>query len=134
MVSQKVQVPSDVTLEVIKGVDQGKIFSITKKTITIGREKVCDIKLLDEFMSKKHCQIVFRNGHFTAIDLGSLNKTKINNRIYVQKNLKDNDIISLGKTKLRFHWKEQDVSSVNESDDVPDLESDIKDEIIKCDD
>ena len=120
--SSKVQIPSNVTLEVIEGVDKGSMFTISNKTITIGRESVCNIILADKYVSKKHCQIVFRRDHFTAIDLGSLNKTKVNNNIYVQKNLKDDDIITLGKTKLQFHWEEQDDKKIDELEDIPGIE------------
>ena len=119
MDNEKVQVPPNVTLKVIEGVDEGKLFTISNKTMTIGREDVCNIKLSDEYVSKKHCQIVFRGGHFTAIDLGSLNKTKVNDHIYVQKNLKNDDILTLGKTKLRFNWEEQDEKTIDESEDIP---------------
>ena len=102
------KIPSDVTLEVLEGEDQGNIFAISKKSIIIGREQICDVKLSDEYVSNRQCQIVFRGGHFTVIDLGSLNKTKVNNETFVQKNLRDNDIISIGKTKLKFNWEAQD--------------------------
>ena len=105
--TEKVIVPSDVTLEVIDGVDKGAIFTIDNKTITIGREETCNFKLTDEHVSKKHAQVVFRGGHFTAIDLGSLNKTKVNDNIYVQKNLTNGDIITVGKTKIKFSWEGQ---------------------------
>lgn len=118
MSNEKVPVPQNVTLEVIEGAEEGKLFAITDKTMTIGREEICNIHLSDEYVSKKHCQIVFRGGHFTAIDLGSLNKTKVNDRIYVQKNLKNNDILTLGKTKLIFHWDEQDEKSIDETEDI----------------
>lgn len=95
-------IPENVKLEVIEGADKGKIFDITNKTITIGRDEVCDLNLTDEHVSLKHCQVVFRNDHFTVIDLGSLNKTLVNSNVYVQKNLSNGDIISLGKTKLLF--------------------------------
>ena len=105
--TEKVIVPSDVTLEVIDGVDKGTIFTIDNKTITIGREGSCNFKLTDEHVSKKHAQVVFRGGHFTAIDLGSLNKTKVNDNVYVQKNLTNGDIITVGKTKIKFAWEGQ---------------------------
>lgn len=101
-------IPQDVILEVIEGVDKGKIFTITAKTITIGRNEACELQLNDEYVSKKHCQIVFRDDHFTVMDLNSLNKTKINDDDHIQKNLNDGDVLSLGKTKIKFCWKDQD--------------------------
>lgn len=115
----EVSLPENVTLEVLNGEQKGEIFTINNKTITIGRADVCDFKLKEGYISNKHCQIVFRNDHFTIIDLGSLNKTKVNGNVYVQKNLHDQDIIRLGKTELRFNWKGIDESKIDASEDIP---------------
>jgi pSer/pThr/pTyr-binding forkhead associated (FHA) protein len=102
--------PKNVTLEIIKGADAGKIISIKTKTITIGRGDGCDVKLADQYASAKHCQVVFRyrTGHFTVIDLGSLNKVKVNGQLYVQRNLRSGDIIQVGGTEFRFIWPKAD--------------------------
>ena len=97
--------PPDVFLEVLDGAREGLLFPITDKTVTIGREPGCDLVLQDPYVSRKHCQIVFRRDHFTVLDLGSLNKTKIKNNPYIQRNLKHDYILSLGKTRLRFVWE-----------------------------
>lgn len=115
---EKINIPPDVKLEVVDGIDKGAEFTIDNKTITIGREDTCNFKLKDEHVSKKHAQIVFRGGHFTVIDLGSLNKTKVNDNVYVQKNLTHGDIISLGTTKIKFVWEDQD-KTMGEAEDIP---------------
>ncbi len=120
--TEKVLVPSDVILEVIEGEDKGKTYNIDNKTVTIGREGACNFKLADEHASKKHAQIVFRGGHFTVIDLGSLNKTMVNDKVYVQKNLTDGDVITLGKSKIKFIWEGQ--TEIDESAPVDSDESD----------
>ena len=97
--------PPDVFLEVLDGAREGLLFPITDKTVTIGREPGCDLVLQDPYVSRKHCQIVFRGDHFTVLDLGSLNKTKVKNNPYIQRNLKHDYILSLGKTRLRFVWE-----------------------------
>ncbi|MBN1525171.1 MAG: FHA domain-containing protein [Spirochaetales bacterium] len=116
--SDNIQIPPNVSLEVIKGDDMGKSFTINEKTMTIGRSNICDIQLHDGYISNKHCQIVFRGGHFTIIDLGSLNKTKVNGSKYVQKNLLNEDIIRIGKTELQFLWSEIDESTINQDEDI----------------
>ena len=102
--------PRNVTLEIIKGEDAGKIIPVKTKTITIGRGDGCDVKLADQYASAKHCQVVFRyrTGHFTVIDLGSLNKVKVNGVIYVQRNLRHGDIIQVGGTEFKFTWSKAD--------------------------
>ncbi len=99
---EDIEIPKGVMLEVIEGVDTGTKFAIENKTITIGRGSMCDMKLTDEYVSNKHCQIVFREDHFTIIDLQSLNKTKVNGNMFQQRNLENGDILSLGKTRIRF--------------------------------
>ena len=99
-------IPENVRLEIIEGPDQGKEFFISNKTVTIGRDSTCNFVLTDEYLSNKHCQIVFRGDHFTIIDLQSTNKTIVNDKDFLQKNLKNNDIITLGTTKICFHLPE----------------------------
>jgi pSer/pThr/pTyr-binding forkhead associated (FHA) protein len=96
--------PPDVYLEVTKKDGEVFTFPITKKTVTIGRDPSCDLQLTDEYVSRKHCQIVFRGDHFTAIDLGSLNKTVVKEKEYIQKNLMTGTLLKLGETRLRFVW------------------------------
>jgi len=96
--------PPEVYVEILNGDREGEIFPITVKTVTIGRDPQCDLHLADPYVSRKHCQIVFRGDHFTMMDLGSLNKTRVKEKEYIQKNLKDGYVISAGKTKLRFRW------------------------------
>jgi pSer/pThr/pTyr-binding forkhead associated (FHA) protein len=97
--------PSDVFLEVLDGERKGVLFPIISKTVTIGRAPGCDLVLPDPYVSRKHCQIVFRGDHFTMVDLGSLNKTKVKNNPYIQKNLKHDNVLTLGQTRLRFVWE-----------------------------
>ena len=98
--------PPDVYLEILSGDREGEVFPISYKTVTIGRDPQCDLHLSDPYVSRKHCQIVFRGDHFTMMDLGSLNKTQVKDKQYIQKNLKDGYMITAGKTQLRFRWPE----------------------------
>jgi pSer/pThr/pTyr-binding forkhead associated (FHA) protein len=99
-----IELPPDVYLEVTKKNGETFRFPITKKTVTIGRDPNCDLHLEDEYVSRKHCQIVFRGDHFTVMDLGSLNKTVVKGKEYIQKNLMTGGLINLGETRLRFVW------------------------------
>ncbi len=96
--------PPEVYLEILSGDRGGEMFPIIRKTVTIGRDSQCDLHLPDPYISRKHCQIVFRGDHFTVVDLGSLNKTRVKEKEYIQKNLKDGYILTIGKTQLRFVW------------------------------
>ena len=96
--------PPEVYLEILSGDREGEMFPITHKTVTLGRDPQCDLHLPDPYISRKHCQVVFRGDHFTAVDLGSLNKTRVKKKEYIQKNLKDGYVLTIGKTQLRFVW------------------------------
>ncbi len=122
--------PSDVYLEVTKKDGQVFRFPITKKTVTIGRDPGCDLQLPDPYVSRKHCQIVFRGDHFTVLDLQSLNKTVVKGKEYIQKNLMPGNLLNLGATQVRFEWpsrlqwlhehgKEQESEESMEEDDLP---------------
>jgi len=97
-------VPPGVYVEILSGERLGEHFPISRKTITIGRDPSCDLCLKDPYVSRKHCQIVFRGDHFTVVDLGSLNRTRVKQKQYIQKNLKDGYEMSVGNTRLRFAW------------------------------
>jgi pSer/pThr/pTyr-binding forkhead associated (FHA) protein len=116
--SEEIPVPEDAFVEVDEGPEQGEIFDLSGKTMTIGRAPICDIRLSDPYVSKKHCQIVFRRDHFTVIDLNSMNKTRVNGTVYLQKNLRNGDFISIGKTVLKFMWENLDESVLDELEDV----------------
>jgi pSer/pThr/pTyr-binding forkhead associated (FHA) protein len=100
----EVELPPDVYLEVTRKSGEVFRFPVTKKTVTIGRDPNCDLHLEDQYVSRKHCQIVFRGDHFTVIDLGSLNKTVVKGKEYIQKNLMTGNLLHLGETQLRFVW------------------------------
>jgi len=100
----EVDLPLDAFLEVMKKDGETFRFPITKKTVTIGRDPACDLYLDDPYVSRKHCQVVFRGEHFTVIDLQSLNKTVVKGKQYIQKNLMPGNVIDLGATKLLFQW------------------------------
>jgi pSer/pThr/pTyr-binding forkhead associated (FHA) protein len=100
----EVDLPLDAYLEVVKKEGGALHLPIAKKTVTIGRDPACDLHLDDPYVSRKHCQIVFRGEHLTVIDLQSLNRTVVKGKQYIQKNLMPGSVIDLGATKLVFEW------------------------------
>ena len=119
--------PTDVFLEVTRKGGEVVLFPITKKTVTIGRDPACDLQLVDPYVSRKHCQVVFRGDHFTVIDLGSLNKTVVKGKRFIQKNLMPGNELNLGETRLKFLWdgslqwrREHGAPDAPSEDDQPD--------------
>ena len=105
MESAERPLPPEVYIEVLNGEKAGQRFPVEAKTVTLGRGPHCDLRLPDPYVSNKHCQIVFRGDHFTIVDLGSMNKTRVRGKTYLQKNLSHGAEIELGKTRLRFEWE-----------------------------
>ncbi len=70
---------------------------------SLGRHPNNSIQLLDKIVSKEHCIVEQREGHFVLRDLGSLNGTYINGeRVRGEQVLRHGDEIALGSTRARF--------------------------------
>ncbi len=48
-----------------------------KKRVLIGRGDDCDIKLVSDRVSRHHCEILYKDGHYELRDLGSTNGTYV---------------------------------------------------------
>ena len=46
-----------------------------KKRVLIGRGDDCDIKLVSDRVSRHHCEVLYKDGHYELHDLGSTNGT-----------------------------------------------------------
>lgn len=57
---------------------QGKKLKLPERDITIGRDLECDIRISDSDVSRKHCELLIRNGELFVVDLESRNGTYIN--------------------------------------------------------
>lgn len=70
---------------------------------SLGRHPNNSIQLLDKIVSKEHCIVEQRDGHFILRDLGSLNGTYINGeRVRGEQLLRHGDEIALGSTRARY--------------------------------
>ena len=72
------------------------------KVITIGRSSQNEVVLLDDKVSRHHCQIILHDdGHYSIADFGSTNGTFVNSqRITGEISIKTNDVIRIGNTTL----------------------------------
>ena len=88
----------------------GEVYKVYEGRTTIGRDRTCDIPFPnDSHMSAKHLliQYVEAKGAFIAqeYDKGSANGSYVNGQVYVLGDvidLKNNDVIVIGSTKLIF--------------------------------
>ena len=69
---------------------------------SLGRHPNNTIQLLDKIVSKEHCILEQRDGHFILRDLGSLNGTYVNRDRIDTVVLKDTDEVQIGKYRLVF--------------------------------
>ncbi len=97
------------SLIVVSGANEGDYYPLGVRTWVIGRGENCPIQLVDERVSRKHCQIRFDEKEDThhVIDLKSANGVFVNGRqITGDTLLRDNDIIEAGGSKLMYTVEE----------------------------
>lgn len=79
-------------------------FKLHNYITVIGRDDICEIKIDDEKISKKHCRIEFEGGEYFVEDLTSRNGTYVNNKFISKRTqLKNRDVITVGSCNLMFH-------------------------------
>lgn len=79
------------------------VFPLEKETTTIGRLPGCDINVIDQRASRLHAEIRKDGRRYILKDLGSTNGTLLNGRMVESVQLKEGDIITVGKTRLEFN-------------------------------
>lgn len=84
-------------LVIVDGDNAGKIYSLDKKTITIGRSDEFDIQLADSSCSREQAIIEFNDNNKPVLkDLDSTNGTFVNGAKITETNIEDGDKILLG--------------------------------------
>jgi pSer/pThr/pTyr-binding forkhead associated (FHA) protein len=92
-----------VLLHVQEGPEAGRKFLLSKKATVLGRGENVDVRINDEAVSRRHCQIVISNKSSMGIkDLASKNGTMLNGRIVSAVKLSHNDLVEIGMTRLRI--------------------------------
>ena len=91
-------------------------FQISKDKITIGRSEDCDLTLTsDKTVSRSHARIKKIKEGYLLTDLGSYNRTKVNEKLVQSVLLKHNDKIRIGRTNLIFLTKKKKSASPEDS-------------------
>ncbi len=89
-----------------------KTIESDKHEIIIGRNAENDIVIENLAVSKLHARIVKQDEAYYIEDLNSTNGTYLNKIRITKKDLKDNDIISVGKHSLEIHFlKKGDINT-----------------------
>ncbi|HYO52893.1 FHA domain-containing protein [Archangium sp.] len=91
------------TLEIIEGPDQGRRKRFQGVRMVIGRGQDCDLTLLDQSVSRRHVELVFGGESGVLLrDLVSGNGTRVNDERVDECKLEHDDIIAIGRTKMRL--------------------------------
>jgi pSer/pThr/pTyr-binding forkhead associated (FHA) protein len=102
---------AEVTLQILDGVDRGKVFQRLGTPVSIGREEGNTIQLNDERVSRYHAKIQEDQGQLVLTDLESTNGTRVNGEPVPLIILRLGDRISVGRSVLL-------VGSPSELDDL----------------
>lgn len=99
-----VQTPEEKTAMLQLLNPQGNIITEidVNKDAIIGRSKKADLDIGDDFASYSHCKVVKEGQNFYVQDLKSTNGTYLNSAKINKAKLSDGDIITIGKTKIKF--------------------------------
>ena len=79
------------------------MFSFTGESYTIGRSQDNDIQIKnDSKVSRHHCKLFRRSGHFYIEDQHSSNGTLVNGELISERRLYGGEEIKIGETNFRF--------------------------------
>jgi len=80
-----------------------RVVALPEGVTRIGRSMTADVELEDMTVSRRHALIVRGEGKSVLLDDGSRNGVRLNGlRIERAEELKDGDVIALGRTQLRY--------------------------------
>jgi len=89
-------------LVVINGSDLGKRYPLTRRSTVIGRSSKTDVQIEEDSISRNHAMIMNRGDRYLLKDLGSTNGTYVNDRPIDELDLRDGDLLKIGRTIFKF--------------------------------
>lgn len=87
---------------VIHGEGLGKRVDLGNTPIIVGRSPEADLCIPHPSVSRRHCEIWRDNDSCRVRDLGSTNRTRVNDAAVDESGLQDGDHITIGETILKF--------------------------------
>jgi diguanylate cyclase (GGDEF)-like protein len=95
-------------LIVLAGSSMGEMFKLSRERTVIGRGTRADIRMLDEGISRAHCEVLIEGGKIVLRDLGSTNGTYCRGVRVDRHELSDGDKILVGTgTVLKFTYHDK---------------------------
>src|SRR4029077_11627083 len=95
------------TIQVLEGVDQGRVFRNLPPPLTVGREEGNLLRLNDERVSRFHAKVQQEDGDVILTDLESTNGTRVNGSPVQIRRLRAGDQVSVGRSMLLFGTLEE---------------------------
>lgn len=90
-------------LQVLSGKRQGFVLDFADgEVVDVGNRKTAKLSIRDPWISWNHAKISVESGKFFVEDVGSSNGTWVNGEKIKRRELKANDVIYFGKTKVKF--------------------------------
>ena len=76
-------------------------YALSDREYVIGRNEMADIIVEDTYVSKIHAMLKVYSNAVVLLDLNSTNGTTVNSRVVQKTVLRNNDVITLGRYKLK---------------------------------
>jgi hypothetical protein len=93
-------------LKVLEGETAGKEYIIYNEITTIGSAPQCDIVLINDFsVAKKHAEIISLNNAYSIKIFQNSGSVRVGHRNVSNYQLKNSDIITIGKYKMQYFEK-----------------------------
>ena len=89
-------------LRAVQGSDTGKIFTLDRPQLVIGRLPDCDITLTGAAVSRRHARVQQEGGRWTITDLGSTNGVRVNAQPVQVSEIKPGDRVEVGDITFTF--------------------------------
>ncbi len=86
----------------VQGPDERLLIPLGRGVTHIGRGLAADLHLDENSVSRRHAILVYRSLGFRILDDRSSNGTFVNGRRVTQVDLKDGDVLALGRVVLRY--------------------------------
>ncbi len=77
-------------------------YELTERKYIIGRTDLADISIDDTYVSKTHAMLQVYSNAIVLLDLNSTNGTTVNSKVTTKTILRNNDIIALGRYRLKL--------------------------------
>ena len=80
-------------------------FSLDKLAVVIGRNSEADVRLMDRWISRAHCEISEFEGALLVRDLDSRNGTLVNGQYIKEAHLLPGDRLTVGLTSFEVQYE-----------------------------